>query len=53
MENLTEKERMIKILESEERHWKYLEKGIGISPEIVAKKIGGIRAVKSYIENHA
>ena len=49
----SDKERAIMIVKGEIEHWRYLEKGIGVNKEIVAKKIGALRFVIGQLEKLA
>ena len=48
----SEKERAMMIVKAQIAHWRKLEEITGVSKELVAKKIGGLKMVLSYIEKH-
>lgn len=51
-DTLSEKERIMGIIKSQIAHWRKLEEITGVSKEIVARKIGGLKAVLAYIEKN-
>lgn len=48
----TEKERALMIMKAEIEHWRYLEKGVGVNREMVARKIGALRFVLGLLEKN-
>lgn len=48
----TEKERASMIMRAEIEHWRYLEKGVGVNREMVARKIGALRFVLGLLEKN-